>query len=288
MKINQKCPVCGKNQWGETLVAPASHGSTLVKDTESYTYVQCLCCGTWSLQYEKIDKKFYDKHYSDTYYSKPSGIKIVLEKVFSTYRNWSRQRLILQLHPQNGKKLNILDIGSGDGNFIASLSSDVFLKSAIDVEDMQKENAKPVIFYKGDFLTMGLPIETFDVITAWHVIEHISNTQLFLERASGLLKKDGVLILSTPNSDSFGFQKGKAAWFHLDAPRHVVIFSQKGLQLAAGKKLQIKEVLYENFEFPLDVFWTQKRLGKSILNALASTFIKFNRHETFTAVFKKV
>ena len=287
MKINSKCRACDKTQWGETLVAQGSHGSTEVKNTESFTYAECLICGSWNLQGIKIDNQFYSKHYSDTYYDKPSGIKAVLEKVFSAYRNWVRQRMILRFSKSNGDKVKILDIGSGNGNFISSLPSTVFAKSAIDVEEMQKENATHVTFYKGDFLTMQLPKETFDVITAWHVIEHISNPQLFIDRASSLLKKNGVLIMSTPNSNSFGFQKGKAAWFHLDAPRHIVIFSQKGLQLAAQGNVKLKEVLHENFEFPLDIFWTQKRLGKSILIALISTFNKINNHETFTAIFQK-
>jgi SAM-dependent methyltransferase len=65
---------------------------------------------------------------------------------------------------------------------------------------------------------------TFDVITMWHVLEHVMNPVEVLAELRSLLKPDGVLVVSVPNFASWQSEVFKGGWFHLDPPRHVLQF----------------------------------------------------------------
>jgi SAM-dependent methyltransferase len=70
---------------------------------------------------------------------------------------------------------------------------------------------------------------TFDVLTISHVIEHVPNPLQLLESAYRLLKNGGVLWLETPNIDAFGHERFGPHWRGLEVPRHLVVFSRRGL-----------------------------------------------------------
>lgn len=70
----------------------------------------------------------------------------------------------------------------------------------------------------------------FDVIAAWHSMEHIPEPWLVIQRASQLLAPGGILLLAMPNPESYEFSVMKSAWLHLDAPRHLHFFRLKTLE----------------------------------------------------------
>ena len=83
---------------------------------------------------------------------------------------------------------NSLDLGSADGSFVKVLKEKGFNALGLDIKDLNFENDK---FTQKD--------DTFDLITAISVIEHLSNPNNFLTEVKRVLKKDGFFILVTPN-----------------------------------------------------------------------------------------
>ena len=83
---------------------------------------------------------------------------------------------------------NSLDLGSADGSFVKVLKENGFNALGLDIKDLNFENDK---FTQKD--------DTFDLITAISVIEHLSNPNNFLTEVKRVLKKDGFFILVTPN-----------------------------------------------------------------------------------------
>jgi SAM-dependent methyltransferase len=69
----------------------------------------------------------------------------------------------------------------------------------------------------------------FDVIIAWHSLEHLPKAWTVIERAAQLLSPGGILLLAMPNPDSYEFSVLKGLWMHLDAPRHLYLFPIKTL-----------------------------------------------------------
>jgi len=121
----------------------------------------------------------------------------------------------------------------------------------------------------------GLPDESYDVITLYHVLEHMHDPASVLRECSRVLKKQGLLVIAVPNLASLQAALGKSAWFHLDIPYHLYHFTLQGLrQLLAGHSLNI--VKMQQFDFEQNVFgWLQTLLNVSgIRNNLLYNFLK--------------
>jgi len=85
---------------------------------------------------------------------------------------------------------------------------------------------------------------SFDVITMWHVLEHIPNLMDYLDSLKRLLKKDGCLIIAVPNYQSYDADYYKEFWAAYDVPRHLWHFSQKSIQhILASKNFKVHKTL---------------------------------------------
>lgn len=69
----------------------------------------------------------------------------------------------------------------------------------------------------------------FDVISMWHVLEHIYEIDFQIQQIRRILKDDGILIIAVPNSESFDAQIYKQYWAAYDVPRHLYHFNQKSV-----------------------------------------------------------
>ena len=88
-----------------------------------------------------------------------------------------------------------------------------------------------------------------DVISFWHVLEHLENPEKFLLASFRNLKKFGELIVAVPNIDSFEFDFFKRDWFHLEPKLHLWHFSPKSLGILLGKcGFKIKRIDYFSIE----------------------------------------
>jgi SAM-dependent methyltransferase len=131
---------------------------------------------------------------------------------------WAKYRKMLKLLPanQSGK---LLDIGCGRGDFINHATRLGWDAEGIDLMDWQ--SPYPVPIRVGDFLSMDLAGSSYDVITAWALLEHVRKPSLFLERITGLLKPEGRLFFVVPNIAAPGMRYACAE----DIPRHLWHFS---------------------------------------------------------------
>lgn len=133
---------------------------------------------------------------------------------------------------KKSEKGKLLDVGCGNGGFISSLK-----KKGWDVEGIDSDN-KAVNFCinngldvkLGDLNSQNYADNTFDFVTLSHVIEHVYNPVELLNEIYRILKPGGQIILATPNSKSWMFNKKfKSKWFALQSPGHVQIFDRNNL-----------------------------------------------------------
>lgn len=125
---------------------------------------------------------------------------------------------------------SLLDIGSGKGRFVRVASDQHW--NAYGYEPYQEASVPHKYrdrFFGGCLDDLPLKEGSIDVLTMWHVLEHIPDPLAILRSVRKYLKDGGVLVLAVPNVQSLLAKAAKRWWYHLDVPRHLWHFSPKSV-----------------------------------------------------------
>lgn len=127
-----------------------------------------------------------------------------------------------------------MDIGCGTGDTLVQLSELGWRTYGMEIDKeavsiARKRGLAHVRLGSYTSLTQ-YPDNYFDVIRLYHVIEHLDDPNTFLTLAYKKLKKEGELIIGTPNTNSLIAKLARTYWYNLDSPRHLYVFSPKTLR----------------------------------------------------------
>ena len=180
---------------------------------------------------------------SEDYISHTDASTSVVDQLYQIVKKYTLQKKVkLVKEISNGK--TILDVGCGTGDFLKVCQQDHF--DVIGVEP----NEKARILAKAKLGTeikiandlVEIATEQFDVITLWHVLEHVPDVQVYVQKLTSLLKPEGVLIIAVPNYKSFDAKYYKEFWAAYDVPRHLWHFSKKSIQTIFSKDFELKKI----------------------------------------------
>jgi len=165
---------------------------------------------------------------SEDYISHTDAQKTFTDKLYQAVKQKNLSNKIQLVENQINRHESLLDIGAGTGDFLASA-----LKAGFDVVGVEP-NAKARKFAadKGVILESemeNLKGKQFQVITLWHVLEHLPNLEEQISTIVSLLKTDGTLIIAVPNFKSFDAKHYKSHWAGYDVPRHLWHFSKTAI-----------------------------------------------------------
>lgn len=206
---------------------PASIGLAY---TSYYTHAPMVMgksgAGSWWRRWRAAQRNsFLNKNYG--YYLKPAT-------QFSLFVSQRRQRRFDRYagylrYPGPGAR--VLDIGCGNGSFLAQMQSLGWKVCGIDPDPRAVEQAqKAGLDVRAELSPQGLwPAGHFDAIMMSHVIEHLHDPLQHLGECRKLLKPGGQIMIATPNYDAIGRKYFGADWRGLEIPRHLVIFTEKSL-----------------------------------------------------------
>ena len=186
---------------------------------------------------------------SQAYISHSNTQKGIVPFLYRLVQKWSLKNKINLINSLSNHKGALLDIGAGTGNFCETSKQNFW-----DVYGVEpSEKAREVAAKKNIFLHQSIEDFTgqqFDVITLWHVLEHLPDLENTITAIQKLLKPNGVLIVAVPNYNSFDAKHYKRFWAAYDVPRHLWHFSQNSMsQLFSEnmKLLKTKPMIFDSF-----------------------------------------
>lgn len=223
------CAVCGGREPLEALSAREPYGLT----AEPLQLVRCASCGHLYVS-PRPEGAELSRFYFREYYRGSGRLAAAFE--------FLKSARVVAGRPAG----RLLDVGCGDGAFLEAMQKRGWegwgVETAQDGAALARARPGLTIIEK-PLPGGGLPAGQFDMVTLWHSIEHMEDPAAVLNEARRVLKDGGTLFLAFPNGASWEFSLFGARWFHLDMPRHLHLFSPRGMErLLAACGFQVERI----------------------------------------------
>lgn len=179
---------------------------------------------------------------SQDYISHTDAKRSLFEKIYYQVKQYTlsqKERLIFSYLKTKG---NLLDIGAGTGDFLAFTKLKKWEVIGIEPSSKAKDLAqkKGVSFVEN---TQDLSDNSFDVITMWHVLEHIENLEYQIAELKRICKPQGYIFIAVPNFKSFDANHYKEFWAAYDVPRHIWHFSKNSIEkLFSENEMKLQKI----------------------------------------------
>ena len=204
---------------------------------------------------QPVPKNLSEYYKSEDYISHTDSKKSLFDKVYQSVKNITLKRklklinkCLLHQNSFSRPEKNILDVGAGTGDFlkVCKINSWNVFGTEPDV------GARTIAAKKGIILLEDLSQITnqkFEIITLWHVLEHVEDLQGYISILNDLLSDKGCLIIAVPNYKSYDANHYKEFWGAFDVPRHLWHFSQTSIsKLFASVNMSVEKTLPMKFD----------------------------------------
>lgn len=170
------------------------------------------------------------KYYQSEDYISHTDVKNTFyDKIYHVIRSIAtKQKLknIEVLMPQKGK---LLDIGAGTGTFVKTAKNRGWQSEGAEPDaDARKKALEKGVSLSSD--TKAYKANSFDVITLWHVLEHVYHPDEQIKEIHRLLTEKGLVVIAVPNFTCYSASYYKKYWAAFDVPRHLWHFSPSYLK----------------------------------------------------------
>jgi 2-polyprenyl-3-methyl-5-hydroxy-6-metoxy-1,4-benzoquinol methylase len=288
------CPVCDSTVFEDYLTV-----QDYTVSQEKFKIVNCTTCN-FKFTNPRPDENAIGEYYkAESYISHTNTSKGLISKIYQEVRKFTlkgKLNLINRLSPNKGK---LLDVGCGTGMFLNVARENGWKVNGIEPDEGARGIAETTnqIKIKEEVLS-SFQNETFDVITLWHVLEHVHRLNETAEWLKERLAKDGSVIIAIPNHESKDAEIYQAQWAAYDVPRHLYHFSQKTITaLFANHGFELKETLPMKFDsFYVSMLSTKYQSGninylKAFVDGLKSNLSAEKNNQNYSSliyVFKKI
>ena len=188
---------------------------------------------------------------SENYISHSDSKRNLFEKIYHRVREINLKHKLKHINKYAVPSKRLLDFGCGTADFLKAAQDDGWTISGLEpnagARDIGNSKTNNKIFGPEKLDLFSSP--SFDVITLWHVLEHVYDPLEKLKRFHDLLADTGALILAVPNHKSFDASYYGPHWAGYDVPRHLWHFSQASIQkMAQATGFIVKEILPMKFD----------------------------------------
>ena len=210
----------------------------------------------------------------EDYISHTDGKRTLFEKMYHFIKRKAIRDKVSLINSYQPLKGRILDIGAGTGDFLLEAKNQNWEILGIEPNDKAKGIAVGKGIKFGDTIEK-LESNSFDVITMWHVLEHVPDVEHQVAELKRLLKPSGTIIIAVPNFKSYDANHYKEFWAAYDVPRHLWHFSKTAIEKLFDKQNMnlddIKPMWFDSFYVSL--LSEKYKTGK--MNFISGFFIGF-------------
>jgi 2-polyprenyl-3-methyl-5-hydroxy-6-metoxy-1,4-benzoquinol methylase len=258
------CPLCGSAN-----IYPCLTAKDHTVSRESFEIMHCgNCSGRFTQDVPAVSAigKYYQ---SSAYISHTDTREGIINKLYHQVRKITlnkKKKLVQQV--TSLKKGRLLDVGAGTGLFVQTMRKAEWEVIGLEPDEGARQLAAGLNIKLDDPATLfSLSSASFDVITLWHVLEHVHDLHRYLDQCRKLLAPTGKIIIAVPNYTSGDASHYGANWAAYDVPRHLYHFSPQAMQLLLKKHdFKIEGAFPQWFDsFYVSLLSEQYKTGKTKL-----------------------
>ncbi|MGE0589082.1 MAG: class I SAM-dependent methyltransferase [Cyclobacteriaceae bacterium] len=261
-----RCPICEGESFSNVLQC-----KDFTQSQEVFQIQKCNQCN-FHLTNPRPTQQSIGKYYlSEDYISHTGTSKSIFDFIYLK----ARQNALSWKEGIISKKKSagiLLDFGSGTGEFLQHMSKVGWNVSGVEPSELARKKANELLGATRVTQSLSLPDRSQDVITLWHVLEHLHDPNQILTLLKTTLKKDGLIFVAVPNVESADAEKYKQYWAAYDVPRHLWHFS----------KSTMKALLNQN-GFKLDEIYPMK-LDAYYVSLLSEKYKNHGSHNLLTPI----
>ncbi|QJD77951.1 class I SAM-dependent methyltransferase [Spirosoma rhododendri] len=221
----QYCPVCS----GTIFSSYVSCKDYLVSN-QTFEIQSCDACG-FRLTNPRPDAASIGQYYkSEEYISHNDSGGGLIGTVYKGVRSYTLRAKLALINSLVEKKGRLLDVGCGTGSFLETCQKDNWQIAGMEPDADARSVAKSKLNVALASSLAEVPQNQYNVITLWHVLEHIAELEKTVARFHQLLDDSGSLLIAVPNSDSYDAQTFGPYWAAFDVPRHLHHFTPETIK----------------------------------------------------------
>lgn len=220
-----QCPLCKSGHF---------LNSQEIKDfavsQESFNISSCTNCGvkfTNPRPTEEIIAPYYD---FPEYFSHDDKAKNLTQLIYQSVRKYTISQKIKHLNSLKPLKGKYLDYGCGTAELLSKADENGWKVMGIEPNDKARNLANSKLNGNVYASIDELPNDKFDIITLYHVLEHVHQLRETAKKLVKSLKSDGYILIAVPNFESHDAIKYAEHWAGWDVPRHLYHFNPKSIK----------------------------------------------------------
>jgi 2-polyprenyl-3-methyl-5-hydroxy-6-metoxy-1,4-benzoquinol methylase len=238
-----ECPACGHPDFRPYLTC-----TDQLVSQQPFTIVQCEACTLRFTNPRPTVDQLGNYYKSDQYISHSDKANGLIGWLYNTVRQYTVNRKVLLINElANNKRGTILDIGCGTGLFLAAAGQAGWQIAGVEPDTNARQLAEQRTGQAiGEDWKRLTPDAQYDIVSMWHVLEHIPDLRLLLQTVHRHLATAGTFVVAVPNCESNDAKRYGAGWAAYDVPRHLYHFrpevfhqlaDRSGFQVIAQKPM---------------------------------------------------
>jgi 2-polyprenyl-3-methyl-5-hydroxy-6-metoxy-1,4-benzoquinol methylase len=241
LEILKNCPICNESSFSNFL-----NVEDYTVSHKEFTIQQCHGCYFLFTNPRPPAEEIGAYYQSDNYISHHDEAKDLMSRVYTSVRNHTIKGKLKLINRMQSHKGAILDVGCGTASFLQACKQDGWQVSATEPDPGARRIAENRV---GDIVSESIkaPVlqnKKFEIITLWHVLEHVHELNQTVSWLQDHLTENGTLIIAVPNPQSFDAQEYGRFWAAYDVPRHLYHFTRSTMKrLVENHQLKVMEVL---------------------------------------------